>query len=102
MVFFDMGNICATIKSVSCNHIECEIQNEGTIYENSQITFSEDAAHGYNMSSQKEDKVQQPILRDEEVLARDVRFCLEHDVDYIIHSVYLGHQEITHLRKVIS
>lgn len=53
MVFFDMGNICALIKSVSSSHIECEIQNEGTIYENSQITFSEDAAHGYNLTQQK-------------------------------------------------
>ena len=48
MVFFDMGNICGLIKSVSPSSIECEIQNEGTIYENSQITFSEDAAHAYH------------------------------------------------------
>jgi pyruvate kinase len=27
-------------------------------------------------------------MRDEEIFIRDVRFCLENDVDYIIHSVY--------------
>jgi pyruvate kinase len=40
MAFFDMGSICATIKSVEREAIECEIQNEGHIYENSQVTFS--------------------------------------------------------------
>lgn len=100
MVFFDMGNICATIKSVTANTIECEIQNEGTIYENSQITFSEDAAHAYHTV----EKHQLPltIMRDEEIFARDIRFCLENDVDYIIHSVYKGHQDIIELKKVVS
>jgi pyruvate kinase len=41
-------------------------------------------------------------MRDEEVFTRDVRFCLENDVDYIIHSVYKGHKEIIDLKKVIT
>lgn len=40
MVFFDMGSICASIKHVEKSFIECEIQNDGCIYENSQVTFS--------------------------------------------------------------
>lgn len=39
-VFFDMGSICATVTSVHRDRLECSIQNEGTIYENSQISFS--------------------------------------------------------------
>ena len=31
----------------------------------------------------------------------DVRFCLENDIDYIIHSIYNGKQEILELQKVI-
>ncbi len=35
-----MGSICATVMSVQKDRLECSIQNEGTIYENSQISFS--------------------------------------------------------------
>jgi pyruvate kinase len=31
----------------------------------------------------------------------DVGFCLEHDIDYIILSIYNGKQEILELKKVI-
>ena len=38
--FFDMGSICAIVRSVDGNHtIECEVQNEGWIYENMTIVF---------------------------------------------------------------
>ena len=34
-LFFDMGSICAIIRAVHGSHtIECEVQNEGWIYEN--------------------------------------------------------------------
>ena len=35
LVFFDMGSICAQIKQVEKDFIECEVQNDGCIYENS-------------------------------------------------------------------
>lgn len=35
-----MGSICAQIKQVDKDFIECEVQNDGRIYENSQVTFS--------------------------------------------------------------
>ena len=38
-MFFDMGSICAVIKSSSKHLIECEAQNEGWIYENQTIVF---------------------------------------------------------------
>jgi pyruvate kinase len=76
-----MGSICAAIKSVQRDQILCEIQNEGNIYENSQITFSGSGEGGvagtYGISR-------------EEMLQKDIRFALENDVDYIIHSVYEG------------
>ncbi len=88
-----MGSICATVTNVQKDRLECSIQNEGTIYENSQISFS----------TYKEDPA---ALGTDQVkdltFARDVRFCLEHDVDYIIHSVYEGHAEIKELKRVIQ
>ena len=41
-------------------------------------------------------------MRDEEIFVRDVRFCLENDVDYIIHSVYKGQADINELKKVVA
>jgi pyruvate kinase len=35
LVFFDMGSIQALVKDVQRDRLECEIQNEGAIYENS-------------------------------------------------------------------
>ena len=90
MVFFDMGSICATIRSVSKDSLECEIQNEGTIYENSQVSFS--AAAGVPETDTVWDAS----------FSKDVKWCLENDVDYIIHSVYEGNQEIKDLKKVIA
>lgn len=37
-----------------------------------------------------------------EQLKQDVRFCLENDVDYIIHSVYQGRQEVASLKKIVA
>ena len=31
-----------------------------------------------------------------------LRFCLENDTDYIIHSIYQGKQEISYLKKLIA
>ena len=39
MLYFDMGSICAHVKRVSFTTLECEIQNEGWIYENQTIVF---------------------------------------------------------------
>ena len=41
-LFFDMGSICAIVKDVvgdANQTIECEVQNEGWIYENQTIVF---------------------------------------------------------------
>jgi pyruvate kinase len=58
--------------------IECEIQNDGTIYENSQITFSGESG----ISDSDQTKL--------DMLVEDIKFCLANDIDYIIHSVYQG------------
>ena len=39
MLYFDMGSICAHVRAVSPSILECEIQNEGWIYENQTIVF---------------------------------------------------------------
>ena len=41
MLFFDMGSICAKVKSFSRNLVEAETQNEGWIYENQTLIFAE-------------------------------------------------------------
>ena len=84
-----MGSICASIRKVERNEIQCEIQNDGSIYENSQVTFSGESG------------VSEADALSGELLQKDIRFSLENDVDYIIHSVYEGHQEIIELKKVI-
>src|SRR4051794_3623284 len=89
MVFIDMGRICATAKKVEPHLLECEINNPGFIYENSQVTFVE--IGGKESSSLKE-----------ELLPKDITFCLENDIDYIIHSIYQGKQEILDLKKLIQ
>ena len=39
-VFFDMGSICAVVKRMHGRDMfECEVQNEGWIYENQTIVF---------------------------------------------------------------
>ena len=91
-----MGSICAQVKAVERDFIECEIQNDGCIYENSQVTMG----GGLALTSGSEADLAEMQLR-EELLARDVRFCLENDVDYIIHSIYHGKQEILDLKKII-
>ena len=53
-LFFDMGSICAIIRAVHGNHmIECEVQNEGWIYENQTIVFErkKKARHSLPMQS---------------------------------------------------
>jgi pyruvate kinase len=35
------------------------------------------------------------------MLVEDIKFCLANDIDYIIHSVYQGKQEIIDLKKII-
>ena len=42
------------------------------------------------------------IKHDDLLVPKDVRFCLENDVDYIIHSVYHGQDEIIELKKLIT
>ena len=69
-------------KSVTKEMIECEIQNDGNIYENSQVTFQSGELmkhHAEGVEQQKEEEL---------LLEQDVRFCVDNDVDYIIHSVY--------------
>ena len=39
MLYFDMGSICAYVKKVSAQCLDCEIQNEGWIYENQTVVF---------------------------------------------------------------
>ena len=39
MLYFDMGSICAVVKKVDSDCLECEIQNEGWIYENQTVVF---------------------------------------------------------------
>ena len=39
IVFFDMGSICAIVKNATKDLLEVEIQNDGIIYENTQVTF---------------------------------------------------------------
>ena len=39
MLYFDMGSICAVVRKVSANCLDCEIQNEGWIYENQTVVF---------------------------------------------------------------
>ena len=34
-----MGSICAVVKKVDSDCLECEIQNEGWIYENQTVVF---------------------------------------------------------------
>ncbi len=34
-------------------------------------------------------------------MTKDIRFCLENDVDYIIHSIYHGKKEILDLKRII-
>lgn len=68
-----MGSICAVIKSVERDLIEIEIQNEGHIYENSQVSFSGESGDILEGEASKED-----------LLTNDIRFCVENDVDYII------------------
>ncbi len=34
-------------------------------------------------------------------MPKDIRFCLENDVDYIIHSIYQGKSEILDLKRLI-
>ena len=87
LVFFDMGSICAQVKVVEQTYMECEIQNDGVIYENSQVTFAD--------KGRKDEDLK------EELLPKDIRFCLENDVDYIIHSIYQGKQEILDLKRLI-
>lgn len=86
-----MGSICATVKNVQKDTLEVEIQNDGIIYENSQVTFQ--IKHGTH---------EDYYHNEEEHISKDVRFCLENDVDYIIHSVYNGKQEISHLINMIN
>lgn len=71
--------------------IECEVQNEGLIYENSQITFAQKGKQGFDT----------PDAREEILFVNDIRFCLENDVDYVIHSIYQGKQEILDLKRHI-
>ncbi|CDW77623.1 pyruvate kinase [Stylonychia lemnae] len=93
MVFFDMGSICAQIKHVEKDFIECEVQNDGIIYENSQVSF----AHRGNSDNKFEMNHSEEVLQ-----SSDVKFCLENEVDYIIHSIYNGKNEILELQKMID
>jgi pyruvate kinase len=78
--------------------IECEIQNEGHIYENSQITFS-----GENVDGQSDDaSLKEDEEAEENPFRRDIAFSVANDVDYIIHSVYEGRQEIIDMKRIIS
>ena len=67
------------VKSVEKDKLEIEIQNDGRIYENSQVTF------------QVKGEIHEDNAMVEELLPLDIRFSLENDVDYIIHSIYHGH-----------
>lgn len=86
-IFFDMGSICATVKSVHPHSMTIEIQNPGSIYENSQVSF---AYTGGDNEPQ--------MSPEDEINKEDVRFCLDNDIDYIILSIYQGKQEILALK----
>ena len=101
-VFFDMGSICAEVKSVTKDLIECEIQNEGWIYENQTIVLERiqrnpslkkarwaiddddqinEATYNLNENDEEEDE-------HDDLMREDVRFILQNDIDYVIYSTY--------------
>ena len=89
-----MGSICAQVKYVEKDFLDCEIQNDGIIYENSQVTFAQKSVGpGSNVDPMD--------TREEHIYKKDIRFCLENDIDYIIHSVYHGKQEVLDIKKCI-
>ncbi len=70
--------------------LECEIQNAGSVYENTQVRFSDRDGESGAVTDVKDQK-----------LPMDVAFCLENDIDYIILSVYHGKEEILDLKQII-
>ena len=116
-LFFDMGSICAIIRAVHGNHmIECEVQNEGWIYENQTIVFERKKKarpNAQDLVAQVDEtgfcSLQGDITDnvaneedDEGTLREDIRFILQNDIDYVIHSIYSSHQEIIELKEVMQ
>jgi len=42
------------------------------------------------------------VEEDDDFLLEDIRFVLQNDIDFVIHSVYCGHQEIIELKEVMQ
>ena len=117
-VFFDMGSICAIVRQVhGTNMIECEIQNEGWIYENQTIVFERKKKR--NLSPSKPDVVGESDAAmlslkglpnaddgndddDDNILREDIRFILQNDIDFVIHSINSNHTEILELKEVMQ
>ena len=86
-LFFDMGSICAIVRRVHGNEmIECEVQNEGWIYENQTIVFERKKkrnSHSPNKNdagqiTDENGMLQTDLHEDEDdaILREDVRFVL--------------------------
>lgn len=38
---------------------------------------------------------------DQDTLREDIRFVLQNDIDYMIHSLYYSHQEVLELKEIM-
>ena len=58
----------------------------------------------HKISQQDSDiQLQNPAEEDDDDFVReDIRFVLQNDVDFVIHSVYCGHQEILELKEIMQ